>query len=195
MKIIKLFILTALTLSANSFADQISGTIVQFSGRYVESRKPYSYAALKTANGSKLRLPEWIDGEALAKLKNNKVTFEADITAVYCTDMSSACADGKLSNIKSVIISLSKKSKYAQTISDRLERHSGRAVESRNTYDYISIGQENISVPSFLNADALLEANALLTVVGVPRHLMCTDMSAACGPTKMIPLNSVVIKL
>lgn len=188
--------LTLLTLvfSVSAFA-QVRGTIMQFSGRYVETGRSYSYAALRTLDGSKLSLPSWIDGAAVAKFKNNKVVFDASVENVFCTDMSSACVSGRLTKIKSASITLSVVVAKSEKITGRLERHAGMAVESPKKYDYISIGEENISVPAFLDAKALLKLDAELTVVGSPLRMMCTDMSDACGSTDMKPLKSVEIKL
>jgi hypothetical protein len=186
--------LLTLLVSTTAFA-QVRGSIVQFSGRYVETGHAYTYAALRTLDGSKIALPAWINGSAVAKFKNNKAVFDAKVENMFCTDMSSACLRGRLVDIKSAKITILGSAAKAETFSGALERHAGMAVESPALYDYISVGTDNISVPSFLDAKALLKLKADLTLVGTPVRMMCTDMSEACGSTDLKPLNSVEIKL
>lgn len=184
----------ALSITSASFAGTITGTVKKFSGRYVESGRPYAYSALATGKG-KLILPEIINADLLAAVKDNKVTIEADIVRLMCTDMSSACPSGKITNVKSVKIEIAEV-KEAETFDGPVKRFKGRAVETPRLYNYIAVdASDRIEIPDFLNAEALLKAKAEMTVTGKAKHMMCTDMSAACGPTKVSPLESVEIRL
>lgn len=192
MKILTGFI--ALSLTTASFAATITGTVKKFSGRYVETRKPYAYAALATENG-KLILPEIINADLLAAIKNNKVTFEAEIEGMGCTDMSSACPVGMIKDVKSVKIEFGTVRK-SETFDGPVKRFQGRAIESSQTYDYIAVdARMRIGIPEFLNKDALLKAEADLSITGIGKEVACSDMSWACGPWKVSPLQSVEIRL
>jgi hypothetical protein len=89
---------------------------MQFRGRYVETGRAYSYTALRTLNGSKIALPTWINGEAIAKFKNNIAVFDARIETLACTDMSSACLTGRLIDILSVQITFASPVEKGETI-------------------------------------------------------------------------------
>lgn len=175
-------------------ASTITGTVKKFSGRYVETGKPYAYSALLTPSG-KILLPDFMKADALAALKDNKVTFDAEIEGMGCSDMSAACPAGMIKDVKSVMIEFTPVAK-SETFSGPVKRFKGRAVETPRLYDYIAVDAgERIAVPEFLDAEVLLKLEADLTVTGKAKHMMCTDMSAACGPTKVSPLESVEIKL
>lgn len=184
----------ALSIASVSFADTITGTVKKFSGRYVETGKPYAYSALSTSKG-KIILPAFIKADALAAIANNKVTFNAEIEGMGCTDMSAACPAGIIKNVKSVKIEIAEV-KGSELFEGPVKRFKGMAVESPRAYNYIAIDAgERIAVPEFLDAEELLKEKATVEVIGKPKHMMCTDMSAACGPTKVNPIESVDIWL
>jgi hypothetical protein len=184
----------ALSLTTVSIASTITGQVKKFSGRYVETGRPYAYSALSTERG-RIILPNFMNADALAALKDNKVTFDAEIEGMGCTDMSSACPAGVIKDVKSVVIEFTTV-KGSETFSGPVKRFKGRAVETPRLYDYIAVDAgTRIAIPAFLDAAALLEAKADMTVTGKTKNVMCTDMSAACGPTKVDPLESVEIRL
>jgi len=144
-----------------------------------------------------LILPDFIKADAIALLKDNKVTFDAEIEGMGCSDMSSACPDGMIKNVKSVKVELAEV-KGAEVFEGVVKRFKGMAVESRRLYNYIAVDAitgERVAVPEFLDAEYLLEKEATLELIGKSKSMMCTDMSAACGPTKIIPLESVEVWL
>ena len=196
IKSIALILFTLITFS-QSEAALVKGKIKLFSGMEVETRTPYSYIAIETKGGQRILLPRWINATELLKVSQNiDVSTNADVDVVYCTDMSSACATGALSNIRTMKISFpAVTAKKMETYSGKVERFSGRGVERPIFYDYIAIEDAfKISVPTFLNEQSLLEDQATLTLVGKANSRFCTDMSAACGATVLSPLKSVSIQ-
>jgi len=192
----KSFIVLTLLLCHVAHAEIITGSVKKFSGRYVETGKPYAYTALNSLKG-RLLLPDFIKADAVALLKNNELTLDAEIEGLGCTDMSDACPAGIIKNVKSIKVELGEV-KGSEVFEGPLQRFKGTAVESRRLFNYIAIAAtsgERIAVPEFLDAEILLSNEATLEVIGVPKRLMCTDMSAACGPTKVSPLESVEIWL
>lgn len=190
----KTFIALALLTTSFAQASVITGTVKKFSGRYVETGRPYAYSALSTPRG-KILLPAFMKADALAAIKENKVTFDAEIEGMGCTDMSSACPAGIIKDVKSVKVEIAPV-KDAETFSGPVKRYKGMAVESRRLYNYIAVDAgERIAIPEFLDAEVLLKLEADMEIVGKPKRMMCTDMSAACGPTKVSPLESVDVRL
>lgn len=188
--------LIALSMASISFAETITGSVKKFSGRYVETGKPYAYSALSTTKGRML-IPDFIKADALAVFPDNTVTFNAEIEGLGCTDMSSACPAGMIINVKSVKIEISEV-KGAEVFEGLVKRFKGMAVETPRPYNYIAIDAvsgERIAIPEFLDAELLLKEEATVELIGKPKRMMCTDMSAACGPTKVSPVESVEIWL
>lgn len=182
----------ALSITSISFGETITGTVKKFSGRYIESGRPYAYSALATEKG-KLILPAIINADLLAAFKNNKVTFEAEIEGMGCTDMSAACPDGMIKDVKTVKIELGNV-RNAEVFEGAVRLYEGTAVETQRRYSYIAVdASERIAIPDFLNAEALLKAETKLTVTGKARRVKCDDMTATCYPTKVSPLASVEI--
>jgi hypothetical protein len=191
-----LFSILSFCLTTLSFAYEIQGTVTKLSGITVETHRPYSYIAMVTKDGQRIQLPSWINSEKINDLVKSKISVNAMVSPAYCTDMSAACLTGTLTNIRSVKIVFSNvNASNLTTYSSRLERKSGRAVESPRMYSYIMINDKaRIAVPSFLNAEELLKENAEVSVVGKIQDVFCTDMSAACGPSELSPLKSVEIR-
>ena len=186
--------LLALSITSVTFAETITGTVKKFSGRYVESGKPYAYSALSSVRG-RIILPDFIKADALAEIKDNKLTFDAEFEGMGCTDMSSACPSGMIINVKSVKIEIAPV-KDSETFEGVVKRFKGMAVESRRLYNYVAIDAvsgERIAVPEFLDAEVLLKEEATVEIVGKVKRMMCTDMSAACGPAKVNPIESVEV--
>lgn len=190
-----MFAMTILGFASVSFASNIQGQVKIFTGRTVETHRPFSYAALLTKDGQRIGLPGWIKGERLAKELQNKVSFSAEILPMYCTDMSGACLSGVLRNIRSAKIEFKNiTNSHLETYSSRLQKFMGRAVETPSAYNYIAIEDHaRVAVPEFLDAELLYAKNAEVTVVGELSLIMCTDMSDACGPSPLIPLKSAEI--
>lgn len=189
-------LLLAVLFSTTTFASEIKGTVKKFSGMTVETRKPYSYFALQTVKGERIRLPVWMKAEIIAENASNRVSLEADIEASYCTDMSAACISGTLNNVKSAkIVFNNVPDKNLETYSSRLEKFTGMAVESPRAYSYIAIVDSlKIAVPSFLDAKILFAKKAVVSARGLLVMMSCSDMSDACGPLNLAPLKSVEIR-
>jgi hypothetical protein len=193
----KLIISLALCLISTLNAAEITGTVKRFSGLTIETNMPYSYIALATDDGQRIVLPSWLDAAKLLESKEASIlTFDAEVEAVFCTDMSAACFTGSFSQVKSFKIEFPNASiEGVATYSGKLKRFFGMAIESPRLYNYVAINtRERIAVPTFLNADALLGLKAELTVIGKMLVTYCTDMSASCGPTFLEPLVSVQIQ-
>lgn len=191
----KFFLLLTLAslFTVPAFAERITGTVQLFKGRYVETGKPYSYVALATKQG-KFELPAWIKGDSLLKAKALSVSFEAEKSTLFCTDMSSACLNYAFRDIKSVKIVFAQTITKDEVFTGRLARQTGRGVETPIRYNYVSIGERNIAVPAFFDANALLELDAEVSLKGKLEPVVCTDMSAACGPTPVSPLTEAEVR-
>ena len=172
-------------------AEVVTGSVKFFQGRYVESGAPYAYYAV--SNGaSKIVLPDWIDGSKLPTA--NQITIDGDLESLACTDMSSACIDAMFTKIKSVNIVTSFLEIPMKSYGTKIKLLSGRAVESPRTYSYYAIVPSRVEVPNFLNPVKLIKAKAKkVEASGVLESVMCTDMSAACGPSTFSTLGGVTV--
>jgi hypothetical protein len=182
------FMLLALCLTSLAVASEIQGTIVEFSGYTVETHRPYSYVALVTKEDHRLILPRFIKGEKVRNLLQAKMIVDAEVLTMGCTDMSAACPTGSLIDVKSFQISFPKVATDSsfETYSSRLER------EPVMGHIFINDGAR-IAVPEFLDAEALLLENAEVSVLGIARFPMCTNMSVPCEPAKLDPLKFVEV--
>jgi len=192
-KIVAIFLLI---LTSQTMASEIQGKITKFSGFTVESHKPYSYIAIQTKDGQRIQLPNWILPSENNNLLKSTVSVDGMVSPILCTDMSSACSTGYLKDIRSFKINFPIVSNIAfSKYSSRLEKFSGRTIETGNPFSYIAINDKiKVAVPNFLNATELLKNNVEMTVEGKANILACTDMSSACSPAEISPLKSVEIK-
>ncbi len=186
----------ALSLSTLSLAAEIQGTITKFSGMTVESHRPYSYVAIQTKDGQRIQFPNWVNTEKNNELLKSAVSVDAMVNPMLCTDMSSSCLTGYFTNIRLFKITFpGVKDKNLKTYSARVEKFSGRAVETGRAYSYIVINDKvKVAVPAFLDASFLLKNNTEVTITGKANFIVCTDMSAACGPAELSPLKSVELR-
>jgi hypothetical protein len=174
-------------LSIHAKAQTLQGVVKHFKGHSVETHQNYSYYALETAESERFVLPQWIDARVLSEISGHELLMEGSIEYKPCTDMSEACPTGEIKKMRWLQFQNPMLDSVGQVYTGNIKRFKGRAVESSRLYDYIAIsaGSNRIELPLFLKAKELLVLNPQVTLMGELFDTACTEMSEACGPTKL----------
>lgn len=183
-------------LSIHAKAQTLQGVVKHFKGHAVETHRPYSYYALETSEGERYILPKWIDSKVLSEVSGHELLLEGAIEFSICTDMSEACPTGEITKMRWLQFQNPALDSRNQIYTGRIKRFRGRAVESSRTYDYIAItaGVERIEIPLFFKPRELLALDPQVTLMGELFDTACTDMSAACGPSKLHSLTMLKLQ-
>jgi hypothetical protein len=185
MKILFLaFVFLIITVSAK--AEVLQGSVKQFEG----------YSALETATGDRIILPKWIDSKILVKDQNHEMLIEGSIRKVACVGQPDSCATGEIQKIKWIQYQNTTVVSRNIVYTGIVKRYKGQAIESFYFYDYIAFESQNqkIEIPAFLNPNKLLELEAIVTLIGEAHPVICTDMSDACGPSKLGSVTMIKIQ-
>ncbi len=192
MKVLFLgFVFLILTISAR--AQELKGVVKHFSGRYVETNHIYSYYALETAEKDRIILPSWMDAKAISKIVDHEVIIEGALQYIPCSDMSEACPTGQIQKVRWLQYQNTAVASRHEVYTGLIKRFTGATIESERTYDYVALsaGQERIEIPGFLDAKKLLKLNPQVTIIGETIIEACTEISEACGPTKLHSVSMV----
>jgi hypothetical protein len=178
-------------LSIHAKAQTLQGVVKHFKGHLVETHQSYSYHALETEEGERFILPKWIDAKMLSEVSGHELLLEGSIEYTPCTDMSEACPTGEIKKMRWLQFQNPALDSLNQIYTGSIKRFRGRSVESSRTYDYIAIaaGPHRIELPLFFKARELLALDPQVTLMGELFDTACTDMSQACGPTKLHSLT------
>lgn len=185
MKILFLgFVFLIITISAK--AEVLKGSVKQFDGYY----------ALETEAGDRVIFPKWIDAKMLAKDLNHEMLIEGPIRKVACVGQPETCATGEIQKVRWIQYQnttvVSRNIVYAGIV----KRYKGKAVESLFFYDYIAFEshKEKIEIPTFLDSQKLLQLQPRVTLIGEALPVVCTDMSDACGPSKLSSVTMIKLQ-
>ena len=185
MKILFLaFVFLIITLSAK--AEVLKGSVKQFEG----------YSALQTAKGDRVILPKWIDSKILVKDQNHEMLIEGAIRKIACVGQPETCATGEIQKIKWIQYQNTKVISRNIVYAGIVKRYQGQAIESFYFYDYIAFESHNqrIEIPAFLNPIKLLQLETRVTLIGEAHPVICTDMSDACGPSKLSSVTMIKLQ-
>ena len=182
--------------SIHAKGQTLQGVVKHFKGHSVETHRNYSYYALETSEGERYVLPKWIDSQILSEVSGHELLLEGAVEFPVCTDVSEACPTGEITKMRWLQFQNPALDSRNQIYTGRIKRFRGRSVESSRTYDYIAIsaGPERIEIPLFFKARELLTLDPQVTVMGELFDTACTDMSAACGPTKLHSLTMLKLE-
>ena len=182
--------------SIHAKAQTLQGVVKHFKGHSVQTHRNYSYYALETSEGERYVLPKWIDSKILSEVSGHELILEGAIEFSVCTDISEACPTGEIIKMRWLQFQNPALDSRNQVYTGSIKRFRGRAVESSRTYDYIAIsaGTERIEIPLFFIAKVLMALDPQVTPMGELIDTACTEMSAACGPTKLHSLTMLKLQ-
>jgi hypothetical protein len=189
------FVFVIITISAK--ADVIRGSVKYFEAPDVEMNRNYSYYALETEEGERLILPSWIDAEKVASIRNHEILLDGSVKFISCFDVRQNCPTAEIKKINWFQFYNLETDSKNHIYTGSVRRYFGTAVESSESYDYVTIetGKSKIEVPDILDEKLLLGLDAQVTLIGEVLSLFCTDMSEACSPSKVKNISMLQVQL